>query len=630
MQVSIRMPFAGLLFVALLPTIAVGADQQFVLQVPGQPALRSDARVDAQGLTIADSSGNRFRYVRRPQLDSVDGKFLGYYCAAADRYVRWPVAGSGAMYLGESRGGRVTWRQSQMQVQPMGGAGKVVVNPGAGPAAPATMSHVALLDLPNEPPVAAHIDGNGGLHMYNYRQDRWERMPANLQRGLVPGAPLVLRSSPRARFPHVYSVDARGDLLEIADGQRIHAINDPGLPRLTGAAHLLGAPDPTEYRVYAVDTLGRVWDLGLQNRVHRLVESRRGLFEPGIPLGILSAADDELFLIDRSGDLFRYAKSAGGSWGNPETIARGFQSGGYVDAVRVSVAGGVPTRYVTAVDSRGRLRLLTSRARGWLDEDVQGVVLPVGSPVGVAYDRGLSLSAIHSDGRWRQWRRSGGRWQDYLIADGFLSGAPVLFDSYGPRAFAVDRRGRLNSARYVGGRWQCALCMPGFAFAPQLVSRSVVPNPALTPANIEFVNSHSDPLVLKIADRRSPGKPKELTVAPGKSSQFRVDRDAGAVLKEVYLVPGPLGTLVEQVHQYPLPPKIYYDIVVYDNRVTSVFFDRTKNRTSKPDSVQRSRVSLGVFPLPPGELLREGDRVDAYQEAKHQDNPGAAASFGKP
>jgi len=172
--------------------------------------------------------------------------------------------------------------------------------------------------------------------------------------------------------------------------------------------------------------------------------------------------------------------------------------------------------------------------------------------------------------------------------------------------------------------------MPGFAFAPQLVSRSVVPNPALTPANIELVNSHSDPVVLKIADRRSPGKPKELPIAPGESGKFRIDRDAGAVLKEVYLVPGPLGTLVEQVHQYPLPPKIYYDVVVYDNRVTSVFFDRTKNRTSKPDSVQRSLVSLGAFSLPPGELLREGDRVDAYQEAKHQDNPGAAASFGKP
>jgi len=630
MQVSVRFPFTGLLFVVLFPLVAVCADQQYVLQVPGQPTLRSDVRVDVQGLTIADSSGNRFNYVRRPQLDSADGRFLGYYCAAADRYVRWPAAGSGAMYLGESRGGRVVWRQSQMQVQPMGGVGNVVAIPNALAAGPAIASHVALLAAPNEPPVAAHIDGNGGLQMYSYQKDRWERMPADLQRGLVPGASLVLRSSPGARIPHVYSVDVNGHLMEIVDGQRIHRINDPGLPPLIGAAHLFGASNPGEYRVYAVDTLGRVWDLDLRNGVHRLVESRQGLFEPGVPFGVSSAADDQLFLIDRSGDLFRYAKSAGGSWGSPNAVARGFRSGGYVDATRASVPGGVPTTFVSAVDSRGRLRVLTSQAHGWLDEDVQGVVLPVGSPVGIAYDGGLSLSAIHSDGRWRQWQRSGGRWKDYVIADGFLAGAPILFDSYGPRAFAIDRRGRLNAARYAGGRWRCALCMPGFTFAPQLVSRSVIPNPALTPANIEFVNSHSDPLVLKIADRRSPGKPNELNIGPGESGKIRVDRDAGAVLKEVYLVPGPLGTLVEQVHQYPLPQKIYYDVVVYDDRVTSVFFDRTKNRTSKPDSVQRSLVSLGVFPLPPGELLREGERVDAYQEAKHQDNPGAAAVFGKP
>lgn len=630
MHVSLRLQFATLLFVALFPFALFGADQSFVLQVPGQPTLRSDARIDAQGLTIIDGSGNRFAYVRRPQLDSVDGRFLGYHCAAADRYVRWPVAGSGAMYLGESRGGRVTWRQSQMQVQPMGGIGNVVVNPGAGAAAPATMSHVALLDIPNEPPVAAHIDGNGDLQMYSYLKDRWERMPANVQRGLVPGASLVLRSSPRARFPHVYSVDARGDLLEIADGQHLRTINDPGLPRLTGAAFLAGAPDPREYRAYVVDAQGRIWDLGLRNGVHRLVQPRQSLSASGIPLTAVSAAGDELYLIGPSGTLHRYARSAGGNWSGPEAVARGFRSGSYVAAIHTPVPGGSPTTFVSAVDSRGRLRVLTSRARGWLDEDVRGVVLPVGSPVGVAYDGGLSLSAIHSDGRWRQWQRSGGLWQDYVIADGFLEGAPILYDSYGPRAFAIDRRGRLNAARYAGGRWRCALCMPGFAFAPQLVSRSVIPNPALTPANIELVNSHSDPLVLKIADRRSPRKPTELNIGPGESGKIRIDRDAGAVLKEVYLVPGPLGTLVEQVHQYPLPPKSYYDVVVYDNRVTSVFFDRTKNRTSKPDSVQRSLVSLGVFPLPPGELLREGDRVDAYQEAKHQDNPGAAAVLGKP
>ena len=630
MLISARLLLAVSLFVILFPIAATGADQRFVMQVPGQTALRSDAIIDAQGLAITDSGGNRFRYVRRPQLDSVDGRFLGYHCVAADRYLRWPLAGSGAMYLGQSRGGRVVWRQSQMQVQPMGGGGMVPGLPNAVAVAPATVSHVALMVVPNEPPVAAHIDGNGELQLYRNRTDRWERMPISLQGKLTPGAPLVLRTSPGAGIPHVYTADANGGLLEIVDGQRVRSIGDPGLPRLAGAAFLAGAPDPRDHRVYVVDAQGRIWDLGLRNGAYRLVEPRQGLFASGIPLTVMSAADDELYLVDQSGNLLRYAGSVGGNWSRPENVAGGFRSGSYVTALHTPVPGGSPTTFVSAVDARGQFRLLTSQTRGWFDETVPGVALAVGSPVAAAYDGGLSLSAIRGDGGWRQWHRRGGRWQEFVIADGFPVGAPILYDSFGPRAFAVDRRGRLNAARYMGGQWRCALCMPGFAFAPQLVSRSVVAKPPLAPANIELVNSHKDELVLKVADRRSPGRPKEVTIVPGQSTNFRIDRDAGAVLEEVYLAPGPLGTPVEQVHQYPLPPQSYYDIVVYTNRVTSVYFDRTKNRTSKPDSIQRSLVSLGVFPVPPGDLLREGDRVDAYQEAKYQENPGAAAHFGKP
>ena len=630
MHISARLLFAVYLFAILFPIVATGADQRFVMQVPGQTALRSDAIIDAQGLAITDSGGNRFHYVRRPQLDSADGRFLGYHCVAADRYLRWPLAGSGAMYLGQSRGGRVVWRQSQMQVQPVGGVGMVPGQPNAVAVAPATVSHVALMVVPNEPPVAAHIDGNGELQLYRNRTDRWERMPVSLRGKLTPGAPLVLRTSPGAGIPHVYTADANGGLLEIVDGQRVRAINDPGLPRLAGAAYLAGTPDPRDHRVYVVDAQGRIWDLGLRNGAYRLVESRQGLFASGIPLTVMSAADDELYLVDQSGNLLRYARSVGGTWSRPENVAGGFRSGSYVTALHTPVPGGSPTTFVSAVDARGQLRVLNSQAGGWLDEAVPGVALTVGSPVAAVYDGGLSLCAIRGDGGWRQWHRRGGRWNEFAIADGFPVGAPVLYDAFGPRAFAIDRRGRLNAARYIGGRWRCALCIPGFAFAPQLVSRSVVAKPPLAPANVELVNSHKDELVLKVADRRSPGRPKEVRIAPGESTNFRIDRDAGAVLEEVYLAPGPLGTPVEQVHQYPLPPQSYYDIVVYINRVTSVYFDRTKNRTSKPDSMQRSLVSLGVFPVPPGDLLREGDRVDAYQEAKYQENPGAAAHFGRP
>ena len=93
---------------------------------------------------------------------------------------------------------------------------------------------------------------------------------------------------------------------------------------------------------------------------------------------------------------------------------------------------------------------------------------------------------------------------------------------------------------------------------------------------------------------------------------------------------GATGELAEEVVRYPLPPRLLYQAVVYTNRVTSVYFDRTKNKGPIPDKETKSLVSLGVFPLPPGDQLRDGDRLDVHAEAVNRRNPGAAALFGEP
>jgi hypothetical protein len=44
----------------------------------------------------------------------------------------------------------------------------------------------------------------------------------------------------------------------------------------------------------------------------------------------------------------------------------------------------------------------------------------------------------------------------------------------------------------------------------------------------------------------------------------------------------------------------------------------------------KTHVSLGVFDLPPGNFLRDGDRFDVFAEAAGRQNPGAARWFGIP
>jgi hypothetical protein len=238
--------------------------------------------------------------------------------------------------------------------------------------------------------------------------------------------------------------------------------------------------------------------------------------------------------------------------------------------------------------------------------------------------------AVTGEGRWFEWHRDVGDWRPRLIADGFPVGAPVDFDPAGGYAFAVDRTGRLIAARQIGPRWVCHVCSPRFAIAPQLVRRTMTPVQPLPPVLVEFENRHTEELVVRLVDVRDPQRPMELRIAPGKSISQRLDRDAGAVWEESYLVPGPLGELAEEVVRYPLPPRLLHQAVVYTNRVTSVYFDRTKNKGPIPDKETRSLVSLGVFPLPPGDQLRDGDRLDVHAEAVNRRNSGAAALFGEP
>jgi hypothetical protein len=268
----------------------------------------------------------------------------------------------------------------------------------------------------------------------------------------------------------------------------------------------------------------------------------------------------------------------------------------------------------------------------WSEQTVGDVHLSPGSPVSlIGTPEGVSLSAVRADGQWYQWHPAHGGWTGRTIASGFSPGTQVVMHPHGPRAFAVDRTGRLVAGWWRDQRWQSSLLSPEYGLSPLLERRAVVPNPQLEPVDAVFENRHSEELVVRIFDVRQPDRPIELRIPPGDALRQRLERDAGATLEEVYLAAAPGGQLVEEVSRYPLPPQQLYNVVVYANRVTSVYFDSTKpGGADTPEAITRSLVSLGVFPIPAGELLSVGARFDVYQEALRHRNPGAAARFDTP
>lgn len=162
----------------------------------------------------------------------------------------------------------------------------------------------------------------------------------------------------------------------------------------------------------------------------------------------------------------------------------------------------------------------------------------------------------------------------------------------------------------------------------RLLSRTVQPRAPLAPATVTLQNSHHEELIVRIADARQPGQLVEVAVPPGGAVERPFDRDAGAEVVEVYLAPGPAGTLVREEVRRAVAPRQIYSLAVYANRVTSTYTDRRPNKPAGalPDSETRTAVSLGVLPVPPN--LPAAATLDVYQAARSRNNPGAAAWFG--
>jgi len=166
---------------------------------------------------------------------------------------------------------------------------------------------------------------------------------------------------------------------------------------------------------------------------------------------------------------------------------------------------------------------------------------------------------------------------------------------------------------------------------PAYVHREIVGRPPLRPARVLFGNSGRNEISVQIVDHRAVGeRPTEIRVPPGESVEVTLDRHAGGVAIETHMSRGLYGEWIEDVRRVVIPPDFLYDVVVYENAVTSVYFDRTKNKGPIPDDVKRGLRSIGVFPVPRGDRLKDGARIDAYTEARSYDNPGAARAYPYP
>lgn len=167
---------------------------------------------------------------------------------------------------------------------------------------------------------------------------------------------------------------------------------------------------------------------------------------------------------------------------------------------------------------------------------------------------------------------------------------------------------------------------PAFALpAPQyrVSSDQIIPNPPLPPVSLRIANTHTDTLLILLADRRNPGQPRKLRIPSGGSETVTLERDAGANVIQTVEIMDAFGNWNRDQYQIPVPPAVLYDMSIYEEFLQSIAIDRTGKSPNVIEDVNYQPRSIGFFLLPAGAALEDRSVIDAYRAADDSKNPGA-------
>lgn len=484
---------------------------------------------------------------------------------------------------------------------------------------------------------AGYIAPDGHLILFDGGATGWTPRPSAFPHALVPGGPLVLLpQTVGSVWPTVMTVSPTNKLLQIVNG---------GAPQILlpsqdfpVGAFLKLVQNGSSQLVIGVSGTGDLWSVDPSTNVGHPINSPMESFPYGAFVTAVAAGGQyHVFAVDHFGTLHYYFGN-GGAW-TSVPIVGGLIPGTPVaaDVFPIGLPPGQKLN-IAAIDPAGNLVMWSKPAgQPWLPPVIVATGQSPGAPLEIGASAfGPMVSTISAGGNWNVWIYDPvGGWVNHLMGPGFSIGAPIAFAPAVGTFFTIDPLGRLVCANWSGSAWSTGYALPALDYTPKLVSRNFVPNPPLPPAQVTLINSGSDPLIVQIVDLYDPRQPPEEKIPAGSDSQITLARESGGTLEETFLVPGPGGLLLEQTESHPIPPEQRFTLTIWSDKETYKvlpFKDAKKGapRTVTEGFSRRSQVSLGVLPIAPGQLLRNGEQFDLVQIAKRLKNPGAVVHFPKP
>ncbi len=167
---------------------------------------------------------------------------------------------------------------------------------------------------------------------------------------------------------------------------------------------------------------------------------------------------------------------------------------------------------------------------------------------------------------------------------------------------------------------------PAFVLPPpqfRTVQHQIVPNPPLRPVSAKITNSHSDTLLVLVADRRHTQTMQKLRIPSGGIERIQLDRDPGGTIVATVETMDAFGNWNQRQFNTPIPPAVLYDMSVYEEFLQSIAIDRTGTSPNPIEDINYQPRSIGFFLVPPGADLPDAAEIDVVRIAVDSKNPGA-------
>lgn len=310
-------------------------------------------------------------------------------------------------------------------------------------------------------------------------------------------------------------------------------------------------------------------------------------------------------------------------------------------------AGDAGNRLFVRANRQGQLQLVPNAPNGAHDDDAQGawMITPVGGDmVRIQQSVGNQWLALSADGQQagnfgngvlaQRNQRSAVRliginnsiaqcWRLQQFNGGYCFES-VMMPGFG--LTCVPNNG-LWLQPILYSPWQVwwpqqptfALPQPGY----RVVSEQVIPNATLPPVSLRIANTHSDGLLVLLADRRNPAVAKRLRIPQGGSETVQLERDGGSTVIQTVEWRDGFGNWDRREIQIPVPPVVLYDVSVYEEFLQSIAIDATGKSPNVIEDVNYQPRSVGFLLLPAGDQLQDNSVIDVYRASADSQNPGA-------